>query len=87
MLKQHLLAVLLVGAHQGVAAARVGPVARKGDLLVGALLEQQLAVRVEDEHAERPVHHALVDVDHQMACAKEIEEEEEEEEEEERMIE
>ncbi len=53
--------------EERMAAAGVGVVPGKGDLLVGALRQQELILRVEDHHAEGPVEEALVDVLHQVA--------------------
>ncbi|CAK9050688.1 Uncharacterized protein SCF082_LOCUS27926, partial [Durusdinium trenchii] len=52
---------------QWVTAARVGPIPREGDLLVGPLLQQQFALRVEQKDAERAVQQPFVDVAIQVA--------------------
>ena len=53
---------------QRVAAARVGPAQRKGDLVTGSLLQQELAFRVEQEDAEGAMQHALLNLRHLMTC-------------------
>jgi hypothetical protein len=54
---------------QRVRAARVGPAQRKRDLGGRALLQQQLALRVEEEDGEGAVQQTGLDVAHQVACA------------------
>lgn len=55
--RQVLRAVRLAGLvpAQGVGAAGVGPHVREGDLAGGTLLEEEAALLVEEEDAERPV--------------------------------
>lgn len=57
----------LGGNAQRVRAARVGPHVGEGDLLRGALLEQQLVLVVEEEDGKGAVQESLVDVGHQVA--------------------
>ena len=45
----------------------IRPETRKGTLLVGALLQQELPVLVEEENTKRTMQQALVNVFHQMA--------------------
>lgn len=52
---------------QRVGAASVGPQVGEGNLLFGALLEEQLVLVVEEEDGEGSVEEALVDVGHEMA--------------------
>lgn len=52
-----------------VGAAGVRPHVGEGDLLGGALLQQQALVGVEEEDRKGTVKKALVDVGHQVACA------------------
>ncbi len=60
---------LLLKVIEGVRAACVRPHVREGDLLCGALLEQQLAIAwSEDESGECAVEETLVDILHEMAC-------------------
>lgn len=51
----YVLALHLLGSEVRVAAAGVGPRVGECDLGGGALLQQELAGRVEDEHAEGTV--------------------------------
>lgn len=46
-------------AVEGVAAARVGPHGGKGDFVCGALLQQQLVLRVEEEYGKCTVQQAM----------------------------
>lgn len=57
----------LVGHVQGVGAASVGPHVGEGNLLRGALLQEQLVVTVEEKNRESPVEETLVDVRHEVA--------------------
>ena len=62
--------VHFVRHEERVTAARVCPMVRISDLLRRALLQQQpLAARVEEEHAEGSMQHALVDVRHKVTVA------------------
>ena len=63
------LSASLTWDTQGVRAASVGPHVREGDLLGGALLEEQLVLVVEEEDGEGTVEETLVNVGHQMACS------------------
>lgn len=56
----------LVGNVERVGAASVGPGGGEGDLLVRALLQEELATGVEQKDTEGAVKHALVDVGHQV---------------------
>lgn len=58
----------LAGDAQGVGAAGVGPHVGEGDLLAGALLEEELVLVVEEEDREGSVEETLVDVGHEVAC-------------------
>ena len=58
----------LVGHVQRVRAARVCPHVGEGDLLGGALLEEELVLVVEEEDGEGAVEEPLVDVGHEVAC-------------------
>lgn len=58
----------LSGDSQGVGAAGVGPHVREGDLLAGALLEQEALVGIEQENGKGAMKESLIDVGHQMAC-------------------
>jgi hypothetical protein len=61
-----LLAFIL--GTQWVTAASVGPHSRKGDLLVGTFLQEELAIaRTEKKDGERAVKKTLIDVGHEMA--------------------
>lgn len=60
----------LVGHVQGVRAARVCPHVGEGDLLGGALLEEELVLVVEEEDGEGAVEEPLVDVGHKVACGR-----------------
>lgn len=57
----------LGGNAQRVRAAGVGPHIGEGDLLSGALLEEQLVLVVEEEDGKGTVQEPLVDVGHQVA--------------------
>lgn len=57
----------LGGNAQRVRAAGVGPHVGEGDLLSGALLEEQLVLVVEEEDGKGTVQESLVDVGHQVA--------------------
>ena len=52
---------------EGMRAASVGPHVWEGDLLCGALLEEELVLVVEEEDGEGAVKETLVDVRHEMA--------------------
>lgn len=56
--------------HERVRAAGVGPHVGEGDLLRGALLQEELVLVVEEEDGEGAVEEAFVDVGHEMACAR-----------------
>lgn len=58
----------LAGDAQRVGAAGVCPHVGKGNLLGGALLEEQLVLVVEEEDGKGAVQETLVDVGHEMAC-------------------
>lgn len=62
----------LPGHAQRVRAAGVGPHVSEGDLLGGALLEQQTLVGVEEEDGEGTVQEAFVDVGHEVTCTSRI---------------
>lgn len=66
-----LLDLLLRKVIKRMRATCVGPHVREGDLLRGPLLQQELAVRrPEDERGEGAMEQALVDVLHEVACAR-----------------
>lgn len=58
----------LAGDAERVGAAGVCPHVGEGDLLGGALLEEELVLVVEEEDGKGAVEEALVDVGHEMAC-------------------
>lgn len=57
----------LGGNVERVGTAGVGPHVGEGDLLGGALLEEELVLVVEEENGKSTVEEALVDVGHEMA--------------------